>query len=166
MPFVQTERLSLVTFTVEMMQAAIINKSELSSVSSYQVADEYPSELYKEIIPYKLKRYSVYPDEVEWEGIIIHKLDQTIIGDMGFRKTSEEKSQLELGYSIVPSYQGFGYATEMAQAMVKWGLKQKGITSIVASCDSSNIASMRVLQKAGLIEIKEKHDKKYWSIEK
>ncbi|MCH4825254.1 GNAT family N-acetyltransferase [Planococcus halocryophilus] len=163
MPYIQTERLTLVTFTIDMMEAAITNSLELAKISAFKVADGYPSELYKEIIPYKLKRYSLYPKEVEWEGIIIHKADHTIIGDMGFRPKEEAEEQLELGYSIVPSYQGFGYATEMALAMVKWGLEQRGVKNIVASCDTSNIASIRVLQKAGLIEIEEKNDKKYWS---
>ena len=163
MPYINTDRLTLITFTAEMMKAAISQKSALEKVTTYRVADEYPSEMYKEILPYKIKRYDKYPAENEWEGIIVHKEDQTIIGDMGFRRRNEDQEELELGYSIVPSYQGHGYATEMAQAMMKWGLKQPDIKRIVASCDTDNFASIRVLEKAGVRLLGEKDNKFHWS---
>lgn len=106
-----------------MMKAAISNKNDLEKISTYRIADEYPLEVYKEILPYKVQKFSQYPDENDWEGIIIHTEDHTIIGDMGFRRSTGNPKELELGYSIVPSYQGYGYATEMAKAMVKWGLE-------------------------------------------
>lgn len=163
MPYIQTSRLTLVTFTTELMQAAITDQLELAQITPYKVAAGYPSEKYKEIIPYKIKRYSEYPWENEWEGIIIHNASQTIMGDMGFRRKDGDQDQLELGYSIAPTYQGNGYATEMAKAMVKWGLKQQEIKKIVASCDPSNIASVRVLEKAGLKQIKEHNNKIHWT---
>ncbi|MGE6415926.1 GNAT family N-acetyltransferase [Planococcus kocurii] len=42
------------------------------------------------------------------------------MGGMGFRYRDGKQDELELGYSIVPSYQGHGHATEMAQALVAW----------------------------------------------
>ncbi|MGK7379760.1 GNAT family N-acetyltransferase [Planococcus sp. 1R117A] len=49
----------------------------------------------------------------------MHAAGHTIIGDMGFRCSTESKGELELGYGIVPSYQVHGYATEMAKAIVR-----------------------------------------------
>ncbi|ANU15464.1 GNAT family N-acetyltransferase [Planococcus halocryophilus] len=145
------------------MQAAITDQLELAKITPYKVADGYPSEEYKEIIPYKIKRYSEYHCENEWEGIIIHNESQTIMGDMGFRVRHEIEDELELGYSIAPDFQGFGFATEMAQAIVGWGLKQPGIIKIVANCDASNMASVRVLEKAGLKQVKENNNKIHWT---
>lgn len=163
LPHIHTDRLMLITFTAEMMKAALLQKSDLEKVTTYQVADGYPSEMYKEILPYKIKRYGQYPNENEWEGIIVHKENQIIIGDMGFRRRNENQEELELGYSIVPSYQGSGYAAEMAQAILEWGLKQPRIKRIVASCDSDNFASIRVLEKVGLNLQGEKERKLHWS---
>lgn len=163
MPHIQTNRLTLITFTKEMMQAAISTKHDLEQATSYQVAAEYPSASYKEILPYKIQRYSQFPEENDWEGLIIHKVDQTVVGDMGFRRSTKNAEELELGYSIVPAYQGHGYATEMAQEIVAWGLKQAGITRIIASCDNDNLASVRVLEKAGLKKIGEHENKILWS---
>ncbi|MGM0896498.1 MAG: GNAT family N-acetyltransferase [Bacillota bacterium] len=163
MPHIQTDRLMLITFTVEMMQAAISNERELEQATGYQVVDEYPSDDYKEILPFKIQRYRQYPEENEWEGLIVHKGDQKIMGDMGFRRSTGNPEELELGYSIVPAYQGHGYATEMALAIMSWGMKQAGIKRIIASCDNDNQASIRVLEKAGLKKLGEQESKILWS---
>lgn len=47
MPYIQTSRLTLVTFTTELMQAAITDQLELAQITPYKVADGYPSEEYK-----------------------------------------------------------------------------------------------------------------------
>lgn len=163
MPQIKTDRLMLITFTAEMMQAAISNEHELAQVAGYQVADNYPSDDYKEILPFKIQRYSQYPAENEWEGLIVHQEDQMIMGDMGFRRSTDDPDELELGYSIVPAYQGRGYATEMAQALISWGLTQAGIKRVIASCDNNNQASIRVLEKAGLKRLGEQQHKIRWS---
>lgn len=163
MPHIQTDRLRWITFTAEMMQAAISNERELEQATGYQVADNYPSDDFKEILPFKIQRYKKYPEENEWEGLIVHQEDQIIMGDMGFRRSTDNPEELELGYSIVPAYQGQGYATEMAQAIITWGLTQAGIKRIIASCDTNNQASIRVLEKAGLKKLGEQEHKIRWS---
>lgn len=163
MPQIKTDRLMLITFTAEMMQAAISNEHELARAAGYQVVDGYPSDEYKEILPFKIQRYSQYPEENEWEGLIVHQEDQMIMGDMGFRRSMDNPEELELGYSIVPAYQGRGYATEMAQAIISWGLAQADIKKIIASCDNDNQASIRVLEKAGLKRLGEQQHKIRWS---
>ncbi|MDN5709050.1 MAG: GNAT family N-acetyltransferase [Planococcus sp. (in: firmicutes)] len=163
MPHIKTDRLMLITFTAEMMQAAISNERELEQAAGYQVIDDYPSGDYKEILPFKIQRYRQYPEENEWEGLIVHQQDQIIMGDMGFRRSTDDPEELELGYSIVPAYQGYGYATEMAQAIISWGLTQTGIKRIIANCDHDNQASIRVLEKAGLKKLGEQEHKIHWS---
>lgn len=163
MPHIKTDRLMLITFTTEMMLAAISSERELEKAAGYQVIDDYPSDDYKEILPFKIQRYRQYPEENEWEGLIVHQQDQMIIGDMGFRRSTDNPEELELGYSIVPAYQGHGYATEMAQAIISWGLTQAGVKTIIANCDKDNQASIRVLEKAGLKKLGEQEHKIRWS---
>ncbi len=45
-----------------------------------------------------------------------------------------------------------GYATEAARALVEWAFKQPGVARITAHCDQDNVASRRVVEKAGLIQ--------------
>jgi len=57
---------------------------------------------------------------------------------------------IEFGYGIVPSRQGRGYATEAARALVSAALADPSIHEIYAEVETSNPASIRVLEKAGL----------------
>lgn len=56
----------------------------------------------------------------------------------------------ELGYRLLPEVWGLGYATEGARALIRHGFASLDLTSIVATTMTLNMASRRVLEKAGL----------------
>jgi RimJ/RimL family protein N-acetyltransferase len=56
----------------------------------------------------------------------------------------------ELGYRMLPSVWGLGYATEGAQALVHHAFTDLGVDRIVATTMTVNAASRRVMEKAGL----------------
>lgn len=56
----------------------------------------------------------------------------------------------ELGWIISKDYWGNGYATEAAEAMIDFGLKNLNIHRFIAHCDSENINSYRVMEKLGM----------------
>jgi ribosomal-protein-alanine N-acetyltransferase len=56
----------------------------------------------------------------------------------------------DLGYRLLKRYWGKGYATESAIASVAYGFNQLGLNSIYAFADLGNLASIHILQKAGL----------------
>jgi ribosomal-protein-alanine N-acetyltransferase len=58
--------------------------------------------------------------------------------------------EVEVGYGFMPGYWGLGLATEIAEACVRIGLEQLGLASLVAITTAPNLASQRVLSKAGL----------------
>ncbi|GAA0479671.1 hypothetical protein GCM10008986_00130 [Salinibacillus aidingensis] len=165
MPYIKTDRLTLVTFTVEMMKASLVSNRELEKLTNFHVPSEYPMEVYKTLLPYKIDRFSQYPEENEWEGILLHTEDHVIIGDMGFKGGPDENGEMDLGYSILPSYQGNGYATEMAMAIVQWGFQQPKVKKITASCSDQNHPSLRVLEKAGFKPTRKKNNEIYWVID-
>jgi RimJ/RimL family protein N-acetyltransferase len=57
---------------------------------------------------------------------------------------------LELGYRLLRDAWGHGYATEMAIALLEYGFARVGVDEVIACCKPANIASARVMQKAGL----------------
>lgn len=57
---------------------------------------------------------------------------------------------IQVGYQLVPEAWGRGYATEMAVAVVRYAFKVMALPRIVAITDLPNVASQRVLLKAGL----------------
>lgn len=56
----------------------------------------------------------------------------------------------ELGYRLLPPYQGQGYATEAARAALDHCLSLVGLPRILGLVESANAPSVRVLQKLGL----------------
>lgn len=58
--------------------------------------------------------------------------------------------RIELGYVFERSYWGKGIATEAVRALVHWALNEPEIYRVQAACDVDNIASGRVLEKAGM----------------
>jgi RimJ/RimL family protein N-acetyltransferase len=79
--------------------------------------------------------------------VIERNEDKQAIGMIIARVAGEK---WELGYVLARVYWGRGYMTEALKALIAWALKQKDIYRIWAVCDVDNIASARVMEKAGL----------------
>ncbi len=58
--------------------------------------------------------------------------------------------EVELGYRLRKSDWGKGYATEGSRALIHKGFAELGVQRVVASTMVVNVASRRVMEKAGL----------------
>ena len=58
-----------------------------------------------------------------------------------------------MGYGIVPSRQGRGYATEAVRMMAALAWRDPAVTAVTARTESGNVASRRVLEKAGFRQV-------------
>lgn len=58
---------------------------------------------------------------------------------------------IDIGYAILPEYEGKGYATEGAKAMVKLAFDQYNLDRVNAITTTENGGSCRVLEKLGFI---------------
>ena len=63
----------------------------------------------------------------------------------------EGVDEVEVGYGFMPAYWGRGLATEIARACIRIGRDQLGLDSLVAITRPANVASQRVMVKAGLV---------------
>lgn len=61
-----------------------------------------------------------------------------------------EGHKVELGYVMNKAYQGKGYMTESVRAVIDWAFQQPSLYRVNASTDMENIASRRVMEKAGM----------------
>lgn len=82
---------------------------------------------------------------------IFNKLDDDFIGSCLLRMFNNEPGIVELGYSLERRYWGKGIGTEMAKAMIAYAYSDPTTTEVVGVTDLNNIASQRVLEKAGLV---------------
>ncbi len=76
------------------------------------------------------------------------KENNKLIGNIYFAK--QEFKTWEIGYVFNRSYQGRGYATEAANAVIAYGFNTRGARRIVAMCNPLNTASWRLLERLGM----------------
>ena len=73
------------------------------------------------------------------------------IGSCLLRPFEDQKDVVELGYSMDKIWWGKGIASEMAGAMVNYAFTYDDVKEIVGVTTLENIASQKVLEKAGLV---------------
>ena len=61
----------------------------------------------------------------------------------------EGLADVDLGFALLPSFEGRGYAAEAAAAVLEEGRRRHGLARIVAITDPDNAGSVRVLEKLG-----------------
>lgn len=80
-----------------------------------------------------------------------------VVGFAGLRLFGEPEKK-ELMYAMTPRLWGRGYATELAQALLRFGFEQLGEQCLYARTDPPNLASMRVMEKAGMTYLERGRD--------
>ena len=83
--------------------------------------------------------------------VIRRRADQLAIGGLGFFGPPDEDGTVEVGYGLVPAARGDGLATEALSAASVTAFAS-GARAIVADTTLDNVASQRVLEKAGFTE--------------
>ena len=58
--------------------------------------------------------------------------------------------EVEILYGIQPPEWGRGFATEIAQAVLRYGFETAGLARVWGVADRENVASRRVLEKVGM----------------
>jgi RimJ/RimL family protein N-acetyltransferase len=91
----------------------------------------------------------VGPAAVFGQRLVVERASGLVVGGIGLFGPPED-GRVELGYGIVESRRGQGYASEAARALVAHALGLPAVTEVVAGVDPANPASARVLEKAGL----------------
>jgi len=75
-----------------------------------------------------------------------------LIGIIGHYRLKPEHYRAEIGYMILPEYQGQGIITEAINEVLKYGFDVMQLHSIEAVIDPENFASEKVLQKNGFVK--------------
>ena len=92
-----------------------------------------------------------HPTQRQWYAVwLIGLKNGEHLGELCFRGLPPD-GVVEIGYGLSPEFWGKGYATEAVTAAVEWASKQPGVTAVEAETDDENVASQRVLAKAGFV---------------
>lgn len=84
------------------------------------------------------------------EGInwaITEKGNPKLLGVIGHYRIKWEHFRSEIGYMLLPEYQGKGIVSEAIQMVVDYGFNEMKMHSLEAIIDPENIASAKVLEK-------------------
>jgi RimJ/RimL family protein N-acetyltransferase len=82
---------------------------------------------------------------------ITRTADGKAIGGIGFKGQPKDGS-VEVGYGLVPSARGNGYAAEAVAALLHIAA-ERGLSRVIADTDKDNIASQRTLERAGFKQV-------------
>lgn len=74
-----------------------------------------------------------------------------VIGSASVWTTSAADRCGEMGYVLHRDHWGRGYATLVARALLRIGFDELSLARVAATCAPANAASVRVLEKAGLV---------------
>jgi RimJ/RimL family protein N-acetyltransferase len=106
-------------------------------------------EIEQDYLPAFLSYYERFEGYGFWAAI--EKATGDFIGWFHFRPLPESPpDEPELGYRLVKSAWGKGYATEGSRALIRKGFIELGVHRVVASTMTVNAGSRRVMEKSGL----------------
>jgi RimJ/RimL family protein N-acetyltransferase len=148
--FTQTERLVL----RRLIPADVDNLVELDSdpeVMRFLTGGApTPREVIQDrILPTFLRSYQRFEGFGVWAAI--EKSSGDFIGWFSFQPPEEGGPEnVSLGYRLRRVFWGRGFATEGARALIHIGFSQLGVKRVFATTYEYNLASRRVLEKAGL----------------
>jgi len=146
----ETHRLKLLPYTLALKKVTLSERARLTQMLGVAIPDAWPGVDLLEALPLFIEAMEKDPLGLVWDGIILHKADQVAIGGIGFHGPPDAAGMVEIGYNIIPAYEGQGYATEMARRVIEWAFRTPDIQVITAECLDDNLGSIRVLEKVGM----------------
>lgn len=70
---------------------------------------------------------------------------------IGAAKLDQIDQEIEIGYRIIEEHWGKGIATEVTKALIRFAYEALGVRTVIAFVNIENAASIRVLEKAGML---------------
>jgi RimJ/RimL family protein N-acetyltransferase len=148
--FVETERLVLRQFTNDDVDNLVELDSDPEVMRFINGGRPTPrDEIETDALPAFLGYHERYGGYGFWAAV--ERSTGRFVGWFHFRPADgAPPGEVELGYRLRRSAWGKGYATEGSRALIDKGFAEFGVQRVVASTMVVNVASRRVLEKAGL----------------
>lgn len=83
--------------------------------------------------------------------VIVERATSEVLGWIGFGKADDHPfGEIDFGYSLREEFQGRGFGTEALVATLDFCFTRLEVTSFFGEAPAENIASARVMEKAGM----------------
>lgn len=162
-------RLFLQPLTIDHLTLYRDNISKLEGELKLKNGNRWLTEEFKEVIETcNIPYVKTHPAEILFGTvwIIIHKNNQVIIGDIGFKGAPNEFGLIEIGYGLDEEYRLNGYMTEAIALIMGWAFVNQKVKIILAETDKANIASQKTLHKSNFIPFAETPQAYWWRRDK
>ncbi|RXH57578.1 GNAT family N-acetyltransferase [Granulicella sibirica] len=149
-----TRRLHLVAITPAALHSEQSNDDRLGLILQAAIPENWPpADWEPHVFTILLAQYEKHPQQIAWHRYLcLRNPDQTrtLIGAAGafWRETSP--AECEIGYSVLSPWEGKGFATEAAQALIANIRLDPKIENIIAHTFPHLTASIRIMEKCGL----------------
>jgi len=145
---IETERLIITEFTMDMAEAVHINS--LDEDNRRFVPDEVFETIEEalETVEFLMNCYKT------GEGPLVYPIllkDETYIGYV--QAVPFENDSWEIGYHIGGNYTKKGYATEAVKCFLPVIMAQLNIKEMAGVCLADNLASVKVMERCGFVKI-------------
>jgi len=151
-----TDNLELIAATPEHLTAELESPGSLASMLNALVEPGWPPGEYdrnaQEFFLERLKEGG--PDAAGWyTWYAVMRGNQTgpstLIGAGGYFGPPSSDGTVEIGFSVMPSWRGHGYATEIAGKLTEHAFTDIRVKKVIARTVPENMASRKVLEKCG-----------------
>ncbi|MFE3488665.1 MULTISPECIES: GNAT family N-acetyltransferase [Streptomyces] len=155
-----TERLVLHPISVEEAERMVSGRpdAETSWEPGFPTADDVS------VARRFLERCSVTGDPRPFGPYAIRRRsDRRVIGGVDFHSPPDEHGHVTIGYGVVPSARGKGYASEALRGLLSFA-RAGGVVSVKGDADHDNIASQHVMTAAGMLPVGEDARVRYFAV--
>ena len=155
-----TPRLILEPMTLALVEAVFRgDREELEAIAGAKIPAAWPGRaLIERAFSASLEAIRADPETRLWgDRLMINReatgAERLVIGSVVFHGRPDESGVAEVGYGVEERWQGKGVATEGTRAAVEWALAQPGVRCVTATTPPWHAASIRVLEKSGLVRV-------------
>lgn len=153
-----TPRLTLEPITLALVEAVFDgSRARLEDLARAKLPAAWPGRaLVERAFCASLEVLRAHPERLWGDRLMITRPEATpdaperlVVGSVIFHRGDD--GELEIGYGVEESWQCRGLASEATAAAVSWALAQKDVQRVTATTPPWHVASIRVLEKAGLV---------------
>lgn len=155
----RTARLCLVAATLEHTDAELRDRAELQRLLGASVPEDWPPG------EYDREAQEFFRSMMNSQGAALHGwlnwyvvtcsaegAREALVAGAGFLGAPSD-GVVEIGYSVVESARGRGFATEIVAALVAHAFRHEHVVEVVAHTSDANVASTRTLLRCGFARV-------------
>jgi RimJ/RimL family protein N-acetyltransferase len=149
---VRSKRLELIPWTIELIDGFLAGdrlQAEATLAVTFSEPFEPPPETGDVLEFFKAGIVSDTSEGAFLARMIVRAVDRIAIGSIGL-SAPDDNGVSTFGYGVYPQFEGRGYASEAAVALVDWGLTLPNVRAIRATIPIGHTASEIVSRRAGL----------------